>query len=117
MQLQSSRVDHKEIERYVDQRRQQLDSFIADHFSCRGTLRVFWRTLKTDVVRHPINFVLAIPFLFSGKAASCVESMGWYSSAKVLKRVPLRLRTAFENTREEQLVVSLLGLWENIPHF
>jgi hypothetical protein len=110
MQLQSSRVDHKEIESYVDQRRQQLDSFIADHFSCRGTLLVFWRTLKTDVVRHPINFVLSIPFLFLGKTASWLEKLGWYAAAKILNRVPLRLRTAFENAREEQVVVGLLGL-------
>jgi hypothetical protein len=110
MQLQSSRVDHKEIDRYVDQRRQQVDSFIADHFSCRGTLLVFWRTLKTDVVRHPINFVLSIPFLFVGKAANWLEKLGWYAAAKILNRVPLRLRTGFENAREQQVVVGLLGL-------
>jgi len=108
-------LDDKEIGRYVDQRREQVDSFIADHFSCRGTLRVLWRTLKTDVVRHPINFVLAIPFLFIGKAASWLEKLGWYSAAKVLNRVPLRLRTAFENTREQQIVVGLLGLSDEMP--
>ncbi|HYR55399.1 MAG TPA: DUF6635 family protein [Myxococcaceae bacterium] len=108
-------LDDKEIGRYVDQRREQVDSFIADHFSCRGTFRVFWSTLKTDVVRHPINFVLAIPFLFVGKAASWLEKLGWYSAAKILNRVPLRLRTGFENSREEQVVVGLLGLSDEMP--
>src|ERR1700687_1136303 len=115
LQLQSFMLDDKEIGRYVDQRREQIDSFIADHFSCRGTLRVFWRTLTTDVVRHPINVVLAIPFLFVGKAASWLEKLGWYSAAKVLNRVPLRLRTAFENTREQQIVGGLLGLSDEMP--
>lgn len=108
-------MDDKQIGRYIDLRREQIDSFIAEHFSCRGTLRVFWRTLKTDVVRHPINFVLAIPFLFVGKAANWMEKLGWYSAAKTLNRVPLRLRTAFENTREQQIVVGLLGLSDEMP--
>src|SRR5712664_186608 len=102
-------MDDTEIRRYFDQRRQQVDSFIADHFSCRGTLLVFWRTLKTDVLRHPINFVLSIPFLIVGKIASWLERFGWYSAAKALNRVPLRLRTAFENAREQQVVLRLLG--------
>ena len=103
-------MDSREIERYVDQRRQQVDSFIAEHFSFRGTLAVLWRTLKTDVVRHPINFVLSIPLLFVGRVASWLEKFAWYSVAKVLNRVPLRLRTAFEKAREQQVVVGLLGL-------
>src|SRR5712664_1197560 len=110
-------MDDTEIRRYFDQRRQQVDSFIADHFSCRGTLRVFWRTLKTDVVRHPINFVLSIPFLFVGKTASWLEKLGWYSAAKVLNRVPLRLRTGFENAREQQVAVGLLGLSDELQEF
>jgi hypothetical protein len=39
-----------------------------------------------------------------------LEKFAWYSVAKVLNRVPLRLRTAFEKAREEQVVVGLLGL-------
>lgn len=100
----------KGIRRYIAQRRALLDEFLVERFSFRGTFQVFSRTLRTDVIRHPINFLLAIPFLFVGRIANWLEKFGLSRPARILQRVALRIGTAFETRREVQLSYELLGL-------
>jgi hypothetical protein len=103
------RID-KGIRRYVAQRKELLNGFLADRFYFRGTFEVFFKTLKTDVIRHPLNFVLSIPLLFIGKIAGWLEKFGLSKPAQVVQKVPLRFGTNFERKREEQLCSGLLGL-------
>src|SRR5262249_7181557 len=101
--------DEQEIGRYVEERRQALDDFLRECFSFRGTCNVFWRTLRSDLLRHPLNFILAIPKLLITRIAGVMEKFGRYSLARRFQRLSLVLRSGFENAREEQIVGSLIG--------
>src|SRR5262249_39590965 len=97
------------ISRYVEERRQALDGFLRECFSFRGTCRLFWRTLRSDLLRHPLNFILAIPKLLFHRIAGVMEKFGWYSLARGFHRLSLVLRSGFESAREEQIVGGLIG--------
>ena len=101
--------DEQEIGRYVEERRQALDDFLRECFSFRGTCSVFWRTLRSDLLRHPLNFILAIPKLLITRIAGVMEKFGRYSLARRFQRLSLVLRSGFENAREEQIIGGLIG--------
>ncbi|HEX4803470.1 MAG TPA: DUF6635 family protein [Myxococcaceae bacterium] len=101
--------DEQEIGRYVEERRQALDDFLQECFSFRETCRLFGRTLRSDLLRHPLNFILAIPKLVITRIAGVMEKVGWYSLAHRFQRLSLFLRSGFENAREEQIVCGLIG--------
>jgi tetratricopeptide (TPR) repeat protein len=101
--------DEQGIGRYVEERRQALEEYLRECFSFRGTCRVFCRTLRSDLLRHPLNFILAIPKLFIARIAGVVEKFGWYSLARALQRLSLVLRSGFESAREQQIVTGLIG--------
>ena len=106
--------DEQEIGRYVEERRQALDDFLRECFSFRGTCSVFWRTLRSDLLRHPLNFILAIPKLLITRIAGVMEKVGRYSSARRFQRLSLVLRSGFENAREEQIVGGLMGASDDV---
>jgi hypothetical protein len=100
----------RSIRAYLEQRRQILAGFLDANFGFSGTLRIFWQTAKTDVLRHPLNFVLAIPFLLIGKIAGWLDKFGLYGAGKAAQKLPTRIPTRFERSREQQIVSGLLGL-------
>ncbi len=105
--------DEQGIARYVEERRQALDGFLGECFSFRETWRLFWRTLRSDLLRHPLNFILAIPKLFVARIAGVMEKFGWYSLARAFHRLSLVLRSGFESAREQQIVGELIGASED----
>ena len=100
----------RSIRAYLEQRRQTLDGFLDANFGFSGTLRIFWQTARTDVLRHTLNFVLAIPFLLVGKIAGWLDKFGLYGAGKAAQKLPTRIPTRFERRREQQIVSGLLGL-------
>src|SRR5262249_50691724 len=70
---------------FIDQRRDLLDEFLKRNFGFPATLQVLLRTAGSDVIRHPLNFVLALPFLFIGKLSGWVDKFGFYEAAKWLQ--------------------------------
>ena len=106
--------DEQEIGRYVEQRRQALDDFLPECFSFRGTCSLFWQTLRSDLLRHPLNFILAIPKLLITRMAGVMEKVGRYSLAHRFQRLSLVLRSGFENAREEQIVGGLIGASDDV---
>jgi tetratricopeptide (TPR) repeat protein len=102
--------DEQGIACYVDARRQALDQFLRNSYSFRGTIRVLRRTLRADLLRHPLNFVLSIPKLFISRIANFLEKLGWYSTARALQTVFRVLRSGFEAARERQIVTELIAV-------
>jgi hypothetical protein len=100
----------RSVRTYLELRRLILDPFLEANFGFHGTLRIFWQTARTDLLRHPLNFVLAIPFLLLSKIAGWFNKLGLYGPGKFAQRLPTRIPTGFEKVREQQIVSDLLGL-------
>lgn len=100
----------RSVRTYLEVRRLILDPFLEANFGFNGTLRIFWQTARTDLLRHPLNFVLAIPFLVLSKIAGWFNKFGLYGPGKFAQRLPTRIPTGFEKVREQQIVSGLLGL-------
>ena len=98
------------IRAFIDQRRDHLDQFLEKQFGFAATLRVLLSTAGSDAIRHPLNFLLAIPFLFIGKISGWLDKFGFYEAAKLVQRLPTRIRTSFERTREQQILYELLAV-------
>ena len=98
------------VRAFIDQRRNHLEQFLEKHFCFTATFAVLLSTAGSDVIRHPLNFVLAIPFLFIGKISGWLDKFGFYEAAKLVQRLPTRIRTQFEKTREQQILSELLAV-------
>jgi len=98
------------VRAFINERRGRLDQFLEKNFGFRGTLLVLLSTAGSDLIWHPLNFVLAIPFLFIGRISVWLDKFGFYEATKLVQRLPTRIRTQFEKARERQILSELLGL-------
>jgi hypothetical protein len=110
-------TDDGAIERYIEERRQRLDAFVAQHFSFAGTLARFRRTFVKDIARYPINFLLSLPSLFAKQVAEWLEMAGWEQGTRLLERMPLPLKTAAQLEVERAIIGELLELTPDDPRF
>ncbi|HSI04418.1 MAG TPA: DUF6635 family protein [Myxococcota bacterium] len=104
------KADDGAIERYIEERRQLVDAFVARHFTLAGTVARFRRTFVKDIARYPINFLLSLPSLFVKQVADWLEMAGWDHGARLLERIPLPLKTVAQAEVERAVVEELLEL-------
>ncbi len=103
-------TDDGTIERYIAERRQRVDAFVARHFGFAGTLARFRRTFVKDIARYPINFLISLPSLFVKQIADWMEMAGWEHGVRLLERIPLPLKTAAQTEVERAVTEELLEL-------
>src|SRR5687767_680659 len=84
------------IRRYCDGCRGRIDSFVERRLSWRATLSTHRRALGLDLVRAPLNALLAVPLMTARKAASWMNLMGWFGAERALTTLPSGLRTDCE---------------------
>ncbi len=59
----AARIADEAIRRYAQDRRARIPAFIDRHFSLAGSLRLHRRAVGRDLVRGPVNLMLAVPQL------------------------------------------------------
>ncbi|NDV00164.1 hypothetical protein GZA08_04170 [Pseudoroseicyclus sp. CLL3-39] len=74
--------------------RENVEGFVARHFSLRGTLRLHRAALGWDLLRAPANVALAPLQILSRLAQPLLRAVGLRGAAAWLAKRPLVLRTA-----------------------
>ena len=78
------------VDRYLNETRARILSFVDDHFSFRGTLALHRRAIGWDLLRAPVNVLLAVPqvllLLGSGLArwARWNRAADWLANRQIL---------------------------------
>jgi len=79
---------------YIATRRTRIPYFVDRNFGFRGALRLHRAALGADLIRAPVNLVLAIPHTLKLLAAGLLALIGDRRAADAVSRLPTQLRTA-----------------------
>ena len=97
-----------DIRAYWAMRRERVPAFVDRHFSFRGTLALHRAAIGWDILRAPINLVLAGPAAALHVAAAVARRLGARRLADALARRQLLLRTALADRLAWLISVELL---------
>jgi hypothetical protein len=97
---------------YFDSRRARADSFARATFGWRGTARLHRAALGWDILRAPVNILLALLYVFQRLLALLLVLLRRPAAAAWLRDHPLLLRTAVAAEVERRVVADFLDL----PH-
>jgi hypothetical protein len=104
--------------RYFDRVRREVDPFVARHFGWSGTLRLHRDALGLDILRAPLNVILAPVFVLTRLMAYLVRRAGCSRGAAWLSRRRIILRTSVARRVEALLLDDLLlRTAENLDQF
>ena len=97
------------VETYIEQRRSQIKSFVADHFSVQETLQIQKKSAVADLIYNPFNAVWAIPYFFVRKSSETFDKLGWFVPLVYLNKVPQGIKTHYQKHIEKLVFQELLG--------
>ena len=69
------------IDRYLDATRARIDPFVDDHFSFAGACALHRRAIGWDLVRAPVNVLLAVPQVALMLGSALARWVGWPRTA------------------------------------
>lgn len=95
---------------YFTSLRSQVDSFVDRHFTWPGTLWLHGSACGWDILRAPLNVILAPVFLLTRLIAYLCEIIGLRRLSRWLARRRILLRTAVAGRVEALIVTDLMGL-------
>ena len=81
------------IRRYLDGTRARIDPFVDDHFSFSGACAMHRKAVGWDLLRAPVNVLLAVPQVLVLLGAGLTRRAGWRRAADWLSRRHLLLET------------------------
>lgn len=96
------------VRQYFQSRREQVDQFIDQHFSMRGSARLHRHAVGWDVLRAPVNLVLAAPNAAVKLAAVGATLAKAHRAADYLHSRNLLLETAVAREVEWLIATELL---------
>jgi hypothetical protein len=95
---------------YFESRRLRVDAFVDRHFSLAGSLTVHRRALGWDVLKVPINILLAVPNIGMQLSAVAARRLGANRMFRLLSSRRLLLDTAVGREIEWLVMAELLEL-------
>ena len=95
---------------YFASRRARADGFARQTFGLRGTLRLHRAALGWDLLRAPVNILLALIHVLQRLAAITLALVGLRRAAGWLRDRPLLLRTAVAAEVERRIIADFLEL-------
>ena len=95
---------------YFESRRARVDAFVARHFSPRGALALHRKALGWDLLKVPLNVLLAVPAVAAKLLAVAARALGAKRLSAALAARRFLLRTAVEREIEWLIVTELLEL-------
>ena len=81
------------VERYLNETRARILPFVDDHFSFRGALALHRRAIGWDLVRAPVNVVLAVPQVLLLLGSALARWVRWKRAADWLANRQILLAT------------------------
>ncbi|WP_417268740.1 DUF6635 family protein [Celeribacter sp.] len=88
--------------------RQRVDAFVRTHFNVVGTLRLHREALGWDLLRAPVNVVLAPLYLLLKLTGAVAQRLGFHSISNALKKRQVFLKTAVARRIETHIATDLL---------
>src|SRR6266567_8498426 len=95
---------------YFESRRSHVGAFVDRHFSLVGSLAIHRNALGWDVLRAPLNIVLAVPYIGVKLAAVTARALGAKRLSGYLASRGILLDTAVGREIEWLIVTELLEL-------
>lgn len=95
---------------YFAARRAMVPGFVARTFGLRGTLGLHRRALGWDILRAPLNVMLAPVLILTRLGSLAARAAGWQGVAGWLGRRRILLPTDVARATERRIVVDLLQL-------
>lgn len=95
---------------YFAARRAMVPGFVSRTFGLRGTLRLHRQALGLDILRAPVNVMLAPVLILTRLSALAARKAGWSRLAGWLGRRRILLATDVARATERRIVVDLLQL-------
>jgi hypothetical protein len=107
---EARRIVDKAAELYFEERRRRVDNFVDRHFSIAGSLVLHRKALGGDLLRAPLNIVLAIPYFALQVGGATASACRAERLARRLQSRRIFLKTAVGREIEWLLVTDLLEL-------
>lgn len=95
---------------YFDSRRARADAFARATFGWRGTLALHRAALGWDLLRAPVNILLALAYVIQRLTALLCDLLRLPAVARWLRDHPLLLRTAVAAEVERRILADFLEL-------
>ena len=81
------------VSRYIEARKAKVPTFVAEHFSFKGALRLHKKALGKDLYKGPLNILWSVPFIISRVIASTLGRLGQKRWSKKLDKLPKGFQT------------------------
>jgi hypothetical protein len=107
---QVQRIVTEAAKLYFDSRRTRADAFIDRHFSLAGSLALHRKALGWDVLRAPLNILLAVPHIAIKLAAAAARALHARRISGYLASRQILLDTAVGREIEWLILTELLEL-------
>ncbi len=95
---------------YFQSRRERIDDFVDKHFSLAGSLVLHRQALGGDIIKAPLNIVLAVPNFAVKAGASAARAVRAHRFATYLDSRRILLETAVGREIEWLIMTELLEL-------
>lgn len=107
--LAGSIVD-RAAKRYFAERRQRVDAFVDKHFSLTGALALHRKALGADIIKAPLNIVLAVPYFAAQLCAAAARVFRAERVSDYLRSRRILLDTAVGREIEWLVMTELIEL-------
>jgi hypothetical protein len=99
------------IRSYIESRRKRVDEFVDRNFALQGNLKIQSRCIRQDLIRNPVNALLAVPGLTVRKSMFYLERLtGWEKVEKLSPYVTAltSIKTDYQREVESLIRTELL---------
>lgn len=84
------------IEKYIQERRSRVGSFVASHFSLQETIHIQKKFFFVDLLLNPLNAAWSFPYLFTKKIVESVDKLGWDKLNPLFTLLPSGIKTRYQ---------------------
>lgn len=97
------------IEKYILERRLQIQPFVERHFSIQETFEIQKNFFWADLLFNPLNALWSVPYLFTKKIVESLDKVGWSQLTPHFMRLPSGFKTQYQSEIESLIVKEVLG--------
>lgn len=81
------------ISRYIGARKVKVPTFVAEHFSLKGALKLHKKALGKDLYKGPLNILWSVPSIMFRVTASAFKKLGGKKVSEQLDKLPKGFQT------------------------
>lgn len=104
------RAVNKGIDKYIQDRKAKVPSFVNAHFSFKGALKIHRKAVGKDLYRAPLNILWLIPLTAAKASALLLKKVGADKLSANLNRIPPGIQTDVQKEINWLIYTELLEL-------